>query len=84
MLAYILAGLDQLRNYEQFEVEIETEARIITVSAAAITIANAAPASSILAQGSAGVVFDDGLLDLTILAPATILQAIATSYDYPC
>jgi YegS/Rv2252/BmrU family lipid kinase len=81
MLAYILAGLDQLRRYEQFDVEIETEDRIITVSAAAITIANAAPASSILAQGSAGVVFDDGLLDLTILAPATVLQAVATSYD---
>lgn len=81
MLAYILAGLDQLRHYEQFEVEIETEDRVITVSAAAITIANAAPASSILAQGSAGVIFDDGLLDLTILAPVSALQAIATSYD---
>jgi YegS/Rv2252/BmrU family lipid kinase len=81
MLAYILAGLDQLRQYEQFEVEIETDDRIISVSAAAITIANAAPASSILAQGSAGVIFDDGLLDLTILAPATVLQAVATSYD---
>ncbi len=81
MLAYILAGLDQLRNYEQFEVEIETEDKVITVSAAAVTIANAAPASSILAQGSAGVIFDDGLLDLTILAPATVLQAVATSYD---
>lgn len=81
MLAYILAGLDQLRNYEQFEVEIETADKIITVSAAAVTIANAAPASSILAQGSAGVIFDDGLLDLTILAPATVLQAVATSYD---
>ncbi len=81
MLAYILAGLDKLRDYEQFEVEIETEDKIITVSAAAVTIANAAPASSILAQGSAGVVFDDGLLDLTILAPATVLQAVATSYD---
>jgi YegS/Rv2252/BmrU family lipid kinase len=81
MLAYILAGMEQLRRLEQFEVEIETEDRIITVSAAAITVANAAPASSILAQGSAGVVFDDGLLDLTILAPANPLSAIATSYD---
>jgi diacylglycerol kinase family enzyme len=34
-----------------------------------------------LAQGSAGVVFDDGLLDLTILSPANPLSAIATSYD---
>jgi YegS/Rv2252/BmrU family lipid kinase len=81
MLAYVLAGLSRLRNLEQFEVEIETEDKIITVSAAAITVANAAPASSILAQGAAGVIFNDGLLDLTILSPANPLSAIATSYD---
>ncbi len=79
--AYVLAGLEQLRSLEQFEVEIETEEKIITVSAAAVTIANAAPPTSILAQGPAGVVFDDGLLDLTIVAPMTKLGAIAASYD---
>jgi YegS/Rv2252/BmrU family lipid kinase len=81
VMAYVLAGLSQLRNLEQFEAHIETEDKIITVSAAAITIANAAPATSILAQGAAEVVFDDGLLDLTIIAPKTALGAIATSYD---
>jgi YegS/Rv2252/BmrU family lipid kinase len=81
MLAYVLAGLSQLQNFDQFEAEIETDEKIITVLAAAITVANAAPASSILAQGSAGVIFDDGLLDLTILSPASPLSAIATSYD---
>ena len=81
MLAYILAGLRQVGNLNQFEVEIELEDKIIAVSAAAITIANAAPATSILAQGSAGVVFDDGMLDLTIVAPTTPLIAIATAFD---
>jgi YegS/Rv2252/BmrU family lipid kinase len=81
VMAYVLAGLSQLRNLEQFEAQIETEDKIITVSAAAITIANAAPATSILAQGAAEVVFDDGMLDLTIVAPKTALSAIATSYD---
>jgi diacylglycerol kinase family enzyme len=81
MLAYILAGLKQVGNLNQFEVEIELEDKIIAVSAAAITIANAAPATSILAQGSAGVVFDDGMLDLTIVAPTTPLIAIATAFD---
>ena len=81
MLAYILAGLKQVANLNQFEVEIELEDKIIAVSAAAITIANAAPATSILAQGSAGVVFDDGMLDLTIVAPTTPLIAIATAFD---
>ncbi len=81
MLAYVLAGLKQVGNLKPFEVEIELEDKIIAVSAAAITIANAAPATSILAQGSAGVVFDDGMLDLTIVAPTTPLIAIATAFD---
>jgi YegS/Rv2252/BmrU family lipid kinase len=81
MLAYVLAGLKQVGNLKQFEVEIELEDKIIAVSAAAITIANAAPATSILAQGSAGVVFDDGMLDLTIVAAKTPLIAIATAFD---
>jgi YegS/Rv2252/BmrU family lipid kinase len=81
MLAYILAGVEKLRSLEHFEAEIETEDRIIKVTASAITIANAAPATSILAQGPAGVIFDDGLLDLTIVSPINKLGAIAASYD---
>jgi YegS/Rv2252/BmrU family lipid kinase len=81
IMAYVLAGLSQLRNLEQFEAQIETDDKIVTVSASAITIANAAPATSILAQGAAEVDFDDGLLDLTIVASKTALGAIATSYD---
>jgi YegS/Rv2252/BmrU family lipid kinase len=81
IMAYVLAGLSQLRNLDRFAAQIETDDKIITVSAAAITIANAAPATSILAQGAAEVVCDDALLDLTIVAPTTALGAIATSYD---
>jgi YegS/Rv2252/BmrU family lipid kinase len=80
LLAYILAGFKQLQEMEAFEAEIETEDRIITVNAVAVTVANAAPATSILAQGPAGVVFDDGLLDLTVVAPANVAGAIAASY----
>ena len=80
MLAYVLAGLKQVGKFNQFEVEIELEDKIVAVSAAAITIANAAPPTSILAQGAAGVIFDDGMLDLTIVAPATPLIAIATAF----
>jgi YegS/Rv2252/BmrU family lipid kinase len=81
ILAYVLAGFEQLRHLEHFNAEIETEDRIISVTASAITIANAAPPTSILAQGSAGVVFDDGLLDLTIVSPTNRVGAIAASYD---
>lgn len=80
MLAYILAGFKQLQEMNRFEAEIETEDKIIKVTATAITVANAAPPTSILAQGPAGVIVDDGLLDVTVVAPANIAGAIAASY----
>ena len=80
ILAYIMSGLQQLREMKPFEAKIETDDKVIDVTAAAITVANVAPPSSILAQGPAGVVIDDGLLDLTIVAPANLTQAIAAAY----
>ena len=80
MLAYILAGLQQLRSLEIFDVEIETDDKVVTLSASAITVANAAPPTSVFAQGSAGVVVDDGLLDITVVAPANKAGAIAATY----
>ncbi len=80
MMAYVLAGVKQLREFETFEATIETDEKVITVTAAAVTIANAAPSTSILAQGPAGIVYDDGLLDLTVVAPENRAGAIASAY----
>ncbi|MBW4649902.1 MAG: YegS/Rv2252/BmrU family lipid kinase [Kastovskya adunca ATA6-11-RM4] len=80
MLAYLLAGLQELREFDTFEVKIETDDRVITLAAAAVTIANAAPPTSILAQGPAGIIYDDGLLDVTVVAPQTRTGVIAASY----
>lgn len=80
MLAYFLAGLQELRELEHFTVEIETDDKQISVTAAAVTIANIAPATSILAQGPSEMRVDDGLLDMTIVAPANSVNAIAASY----
>lgn len=80
MLAYVMAGLQQLRELSSFTAEIETEDKVITVTASAVTVANAAPPTSILAQGPAGVVFDDGLLDITVVSPVSRAGAIAASY----
>lgn len=80
MLAYVMAGLQQLRELDSFTAEIETEDKVITVTASAVTVANAAPPTSILAQGPAGVIFDDGLLDVTVVAPVSRAGAIAASY----
>lgn len=79
-LAYILAGVQELQEFETFETQIETDEKVITVTAGAVTIANAAPPTSILAQGPAGIIYDDGLLDLTVVAPATRAGAIASAY----
>lgn len=80
LLAYVMAGLQELRELDSFTAEIETEDKVITVTASAVTVANAAPPTSILAQGPAGVIFDDGLLDITIVAPVSRAGAIAASY----
>ncbi|BAT56416.1 putative lipid kinase [Nostoc sp. NIES-3756] len=80
ILAYVLAGVQELRELESFDVEIETPDKIIKTTAAAVTVANAAPPTSVLAQGPAGIVYDDGLLDLTIVAPNSKAGAIAATY----
>ncbi|HEY9767322.1 MAG TPA: YegS/Rv2252/BmrU family lipid kinase [Coleofasciculaceae cyanobacterium] len=80
MLAYVLSGLKQLKDFKKFETTLETDDKVIKVKANAITIANAAPPTSILAHGTAGVIYDDGLLDVTIISPENRASAIAISY----
>ena len=80
MLAYVLSGLKQLKQFKKFATIIETDDKIIRVDANAVTVANAAPSTSVLAHGTAGVIYDDGLLDVTIIAPTTRASAIAVSY----
>ncbi len=79
-LAYIMAGWQQLDEQELFETQIEIDGSVKTFQAAAITIANAAPPTSVLAQGLGQVVCDDGLLDVTIVTGTqedTKLEAVA-------
>ncbi len=80
VLAYVLSGLQQLRTLQLFEAQLETEDQTIHVQASAITVANAAPSTSILAHGPAGVIPDDGLLDITIISSAGFSSGIMTGY----
>ncbi|MBD2663027.1 diacylglycerol kinase, catalytic region [Richelia sinica FACHB-800] len=80
IIAYLLAGIRELRNLQYFDVEIETQDKVVKTTAAAVTVANAAPPTSVLAQGPAGIIVDDGLLDLTIVAPASKAGAIAATF----
>lgn len=82
LLAYVLAGFQELsENLQHFKTEIETEDKLITLNALAITIANAAPTTSVLAQGPGELVIDDGLLDVTLVAPASTMDAMTAAYD---
>ena len=77
-LAYIMAGWQQLDRHILFDAEIEIDNITQKFQAGAITVANAAPLTSILAQGTGEVVVDDGLLDVTIATAETKLQAVVT------
>jgi YegS/Rv2252/BmrU family lipid kinase len=81
IFAYVVSGLKQLRNLKHFDATIETDDKEIKVSAAAITVANVAPPTSVLAQGPAGIIADDGLLDVTIISPRNLVGAIAAAYS---
>ncbi|HEY9607872.1 methylglyoxal synthase [Allocoleopsis sp.] len=75
-LAYIVAGIQQLNEHELFATQIEIEGVVNEFQAGAVTIANAAPPTSVLAQGLGQVIATDGLLDVTIATPSTKLQAV--------
>lgn len=66
VLAYIVAGMQQFADQAAFEAEVEIDGQISKFECSAITVANAAPATSVMAQGFGMVVADDGLLDVTI------------------
>jgi YegS/Rv2252/BmrU family lipid kinase len=75
-LAYVLAGAQQLVAQQPFQARIEIDGAVTEVQAAAITVANVAPGTSVLAQGFGQVIPDDGLLEVTIASPATRLQGL--------
>ncbi|MGD1865701.1 MAG: methylglyoxal synthase [Phormidesmis sp.] len=66
VLAYLVAGMQQIADQEAFEADIEINGEINKFECSGITVANAAPPTSVLAQGFGEVITDDGLLDITI------------------
>ena len=78
VLAYLMAGWQASDQHLLFDTKLEAEGETYQFQAYAITIANAAPPTSVLAQGAGRVIFDDGLLDVTITSAETKLQGIAT------
>lgn len=75
-LAYILSGAQQIAALEPFRATITIDGEERELVTSAITVANAAPATSVLAQGYGQVVPDDGLLEITIASPASRLEGL--------
>jgi methylglyoxal synthase len=78
VMAYLMAGWQTLDEQDQFQAQIEAGGEVYELQASAITVANAAPPTSVLAQGAGEVIYDDGLLDVTIATAETKVQAITT------
>ena len=74
VLAYLFAGVQQFQEQTAFDAVIDIEGELTEVQTSTITVANAAPTTSVLAQGFGQVIVDDGLLDVTIATPKNRLQ----------
>jgi diacylglycerol kinase (ATP) len=78
-LAYILSGAQQFFTQEDFNAKIELDGQVLEVKTGAVTVANAAPSTSVMAQGFGNVIPDDGLLEVTIPVSNNRLQGLNSS-----
>lgn len=78
-LAYVFSAAQQFFTQEDFNATIEIEGQVLEFKTGAVTVANAAPPSSVSAQGFGKVIPDDGLLEVTIPVSNTLLQDLNTS-----
>lgn len=78
-LAYLFSGVEQLGTHEPFELELTVAGHVLRCLASAVTVANVAPPTTVLAQGPSVISLDDGLLDVTIVAVRDVSEAVATA-----
>ncbi len=63
--AYMVAGWKAITENKQYEVKMVADGKEHTFITPSLVVANAAPATSIMAQGGGEPVLDDGKLDIT-------------------
>lgn len=84
-MAYIFSGARQLMAQQPFDAKLMINGETTEVHASAITVANAAPATSVMAQGFGQVIPDDGQLEVIIASPRdrmggfSVLSSLAKS-----
>lgn len=75
-LAYVLGGAKQAIDQKPFKCRVDIDGTSQNIEASAITVANVAPPTSVLAQGFGEVIPDDGLLDITIATSQDFLKGV--------
>lgn len=78
-LAYVIEAIERAGSLEPFDVEIWADGHHLAAKISGMTIANLAPASSLLAHGAARLIEDDGLLDVTLVRFEGLAEAAATA-----
>jgi YegS/Rv2252/BmrU family lipid kinase len=78
--AYVLEEVERMLDAEPFDVTVEANGQETTFAANAVTVANIARPATLLAQGPATIIEDDGLLDVTIVTIRGFADAVATSW----
>jgi diacylglycerol kinase family enzyme len=78
-LAYLIEALAQARSLAPFAATIEVDGAVHQVEVCAVTIANMAPRTTLLAQGPERIVDDDGRLDVTLVHFAGFAEAVVTA-----
>ncbi len=66
-LAYLIGGWQQLEEQKPFRVRLEVDGQEETFEASCVTVANAAPPTSVFAQGKGSPDMADGQLDVTVV-----------------
>lgn len=79
VLAYVFKEIAEMTSDSLFDAELQVDGKRFTCEASAITVANLAPPTTLVAQGTEALIEDDGLLDVTIIALNGFNEALATS-----
>lgn len=67
VLAYVAGAIQELSERQRLDITLRVDGNESEISTYSLIVANAAPITSILAQGGGEPVFDDGVLDVTWL-----------------
>jgi len=76
-MAYIFSGARQLVDQQPFHATMQIDGKDYRLDASAITMANAAPATSVMAQGFGEVIPDDGLLEVIVASPKDRISGLS-------